>query len=223
MSRREGEQRRAAAPREAHPPQFDEDELQPVEPPLDADLDVYRAVVTGDHSNLDGGGEISESLLDAANLAGSRLDGLELANVAIRRGDLSNAVWEGVTARRVAVTGSRAVGWRAILDFAEELHIEGCRWDHGGLYIGRTRGSIVFRDCSFAGTTVRGDLSRVVFDRCDFAGVEFGATAAKDCDLRTSRLTGASGLVTLKGARISTEQAIEIADLLAAEVGFRLD
>ena len=202
---------------------FDEEPLSQPEARLAGDLDVYQARITGDHAGLRGGGEITEALVDAADLAGTRFDPLALTDVRVRRGDVSNAVWEGVTARRVEIDGCRAVGWRVIVDFAEELLVQGCRWDHGGIYLGRTKGAVVFRDCSFAGTTLRGDFSRVLFDGCELAGAEFGASAAAGCDLRSSRLPGARGLLTLKGAWISPEQAIGIADLLAAEVGFRLD
>lgn len=208
---------------EPREPDLDETALHPLDPPLDRDLDVYRSRITGEHGGLHGGGEIAESLLDGADLAGTRFDPLTLTDVRIRRGDLSNAAWEGLTARRVAVDGCRSVGWRVIVDFAEDLLVQGCRWDHGGLYVSRTRGAVVFRDCSFAGTTLRGDLSRVVFDGCDLAGAEFAASAAAGCDLRSSRLAGARGLLTLKGARISTDQLIEIAGILAVEAGFQLD
>jgi uncharacterized protein YjbI with pentapeptide repeats len=213
---------RDAKPRAPRPPDLDEDALGPA-PAVEPDLDIYQARLTGDHAGVVGRGEITGSLLDGANLAETRLDPLSLVDVRIRRGDLSNAVWAGVTARRVEITDCRTVGWRVILDLAEDLLVTGCRWDYGSLYIGRSRGALAFRDCSFAGTTVRGDLSKVTFDGCEFAGVEFDASAAKGCDLRTSRLTGARGLLSLRGARITLEQAVDIADLLATEAGLVLE
>lgn len=203
------------------PPQLDEENLQPAEE-LDPDLDVYRVRLTGDHAGRHGAGEFTEVVADGASLAATRFDPLALTDVALRRADLSNAVWEGLTARRVEVDGCRTVGWRVIAEFAEDLLVQGCRWEHGALYLGRTRGLVVFKDCSFAGTTLRGDFSRVVLDGCDLAGAEFGASAATGCDLRTSRLSGVRGLSTLRGARITPVQAVELADLLATEAGFDL-
>ncbi len=208
-----------SGPRE---PEIDESILEPAGLEFDPDLDVYRARVTGEHIALTGGGEIVESLLDGAELSGCRFDPLTMTDVRVVRGDLSNAVFEGFTARRVAIEGCRAVGWRVIADFAEDLLVQGCRWDHGGLFITRTRGAVVFRDCTFAGTTIRGDLSRVVFDSCNLAGAEINASTAVGCDLRSSRLAGAAGLLTLRGAKISTDQLIDIAGLLAAEAGFEV-
>jgi hypothetical protein len=211
--------KRRPGPRE---PDVDVDGLPPFDGPIEDDVDVYRARVGGDHTGRRGGGEITQAVLDGAVLAETRFDPLSLTDVRVRRADLSNAVWEGVTARRVVFDGCRAVGWRVIAEFAEDVAVQGCKWEHGGLYLARSRGAVVFRDCTFAGTTIRGDLSRVVFDSCDLAGAEFAASAAAGCDLRTSRLEGAHGLLTLAGAVITPEQALEIAHLLAAEVGFEL-
>jgi uncharacterized protein YjbI with pentapeptide repeats len=210
--------------RAPRPPDLDKQALLPAPVPLEDtdELDVYRMRVTGDHSGLSGAGEITETVFEGANLAESRFDPLTLADVAVRRGDLSNGVWGSVTARRVEITDCRAVGWRVFLDLAEDVVVEGCRWDLGSLHIGRTRGPVVFRGCTFAGTSLRGDLSRVVFDDCELARAEFAAERATDCDLRTSRLADARGLGTLRGARITVEQAVEIADLLAVELGFRI-
>ncbi len=195
----------------------------PVLAELDDDLDVYQVRLVGDHAGAAGRGEIAVALVDGADLSASRFEPLALTDVALRRADLSNAVWEGVTARRVELDGCRTVGWRVNCAVAEDVLVHDCRWEFGALYLHRAKGAVVFRDCTFAGTTLRGDLSGVVFDRCELAGAEFAVSGARDADLRTARLDGARGLTTLRGARITTGQAIGIADLLATEVGFQLD
>ncbi|HEV2087586.1 MAG TPA: hypothetical protein VGR21_04675 [Cryptosporangiaceae bacterium] len=190
---------------------------------LDTDLDVYRARLVGDHSGAVGGGEIAVALVDGADLSASRFDPLTLTDVTLRRTDLSNAGWDGLTARRVLLDGCRTVGWRVNCVLADDLLVQDCRWEFGALYLHRARGAVVFRDCTFTGSTLRGDLSGVVFDGCELAGAELAVSAAQGCDLRTSRLDGARGLTTLRGARITTDQAVGIADLIATEVGFQLD
>jgi uncharacterized protein YjbI with pentapeptide repeats len=212
-----------ASARSPRPPRVDASELRAVSSILSGELDLFQARLTCDHAGLAGGGEMAEVVAEGASLAQSRLDPLHLTDVVLRRTDLSNASWAGMTARRLMVSGCRTVGWRVICDFAEELVVEECRWEHGGLHLGRSRGGVVFRGCTFAGTSLRGDFSRMVFDGCDFAGAEFAVSAAARCDLRTSDLEGARGLTTLRGARIRSEQAMGIADLLAVEAGFLLD
>jgi uncharacterized protein YjbI with pentapeptide repeats len=209
---------------EPRPPSLPQDPPRPAPEPLtdQGELDVYQCLVTGEHRGETGRGEIAQSVFDGAGLSDTRFEPLSLTDTAIRRGDLSNAVWSGVTVRRAEVTGCRAVGWRLYLDLAEDLLIEDCRWELGTLHLTRSRGPVVFRDCTFDGTAIRGDLSSVVFDSCSLAGAEFGAAKASGCDLRTSRLTGARGLATLRGADITAVQAVELAGVLAAELGFRV-
>jgi uncharacterized protein YjbI with pentapeptide repeats len=204
-------------------PRFDPAALTEDDELLAGELDRYRARLTGAHLAGVGHGELAEVLVEGADLSSTRFDPLDLSDVQLDRVDLAGARWESVTARRFAVRDSRLVGWRLHCTFVEDLLVSGCRWEDGALFLGRAKGAVVLRDCTFAGTTIRGDVSGVVFDQCDLAGAEIGVDAARNCDLRTSRLAGARGLGRLKGARIGAEQAIGIADLLAVELGFRLD
>ncbi|GAA0267532.1 hypothetical protein [Cryptosporangium japonicum] len=204
------------------PPQLDLDLLEPVDEPIDDEIDLYRNHLTGSYVGVAGRGEIATVYADGADFTGTKFEPLDVSDVRIERSDLAGARWEGVSARRLEIADSRLVGWRLIATFAEDVLITGSRWDNGGLYVRRAKGSIVFRDCTFAGTTLRGDLSGFVFDNCDLAGAEFGADAARKCDLRGSRLEGARGLATLRGALISSDQAIALADVLAAELGFTI-
>jgi uncharacterized protein YjbI with pentapeptide repeats len=216
-------------PRKPNPPEAprigDPATLAETDAPLDPELDLYRTRLTGAHPDLTGGGALTQVVVDGADFSGSRLERLELVDVVLRGADLAGARWDEVVVRRVTVESCRTIGWRLNCDLAEDMLVTDCRWDTGALHLTRRRtgaGSIHFRDCSFVGTTLRGDLSGVVFDGCDLAGAEFGATAAKGCDLRTSRLAGALGLLSLRGALITAEQAIGLADAFAAEIGFEL-
>lgn len=204
------------------PPQLDLEVLEPVDGPIDDEIDLYRNHLTGSYVGVAGRGEIATVYADGADLTGTRFEPLDVSDLRIERSDLAGARWEGVSARRLEISDSRLVGWRLLATFAEDVLITGCRWDSGSLFVRRAKGSVVFRDCTFAGTTVRGDLSGFVFDACDLAGAEFGADAARKCDLRTSRLEGAQGLTTLRGALITADQALSLADVFAAELGFVL-
>jgi uncharacterized protein YjbI with pentapeptide repeats len=55
---------------------------------------------------------------------------------------------------------------------------------------------------------------------CDLADADFsGVTDARGLDLRESKLLGAKGLLSLRGARITGDQVLQVADDLAREVG----
>ena len=120
------------------------------------------------------------------------------------------------------LTDARAVGLGLSLDLAADLYAAQTRFDYAGIHLERIRGQVVFSDCSFREARLGGDLSGVVFRNCDLTDAEFTATAAKDTDLRSSRLAGARGLHSLRGAMIDVEQMVAVAGQLAAEAGLRV-
>jgi uncharacterized protein YjbI with pentapeptide repeats len=160
---------------------------------------------------------------DGLDLSGSRRSPLSLIDSVLRRCDLSAAVWQGMTMRQVELLDCRALGMRLSVDLAQDVYLEGCRFDAATLRITRVRGLVVFAGCTFTDAVVAGDLSAVVFSDCSFAGGEFAATAADGCDLRGSRLGEARGLLTLRGARVTLDQAVAFAPRLASEAGFTVE
>ena len=161
--------------------------------------------------------------LDGLDLAGSRREPLSLVDSVLRRCDVSAAVWQAVTLRQVEVLDCRARGLRLSVDLAQDVYLSGCRFDQATLRVERVRGLVVFDGCVFTDAVVGGDLSSVVFTDCGFDEAEFAATRAAGCDLRSSRLAGARGLLTLRGARITGDQSVAIAARLAAESGFLVE
>ncbi|HEX6754965.1 MAG TPA: hypothetical protein VF109_03365 [Mycobacteriales bacterium] len=166
---------------------------------------------------------VSGLALDGVDLAGSRRQRLTLLDSVLRRCELTAAVWQQVTVRQTELVDCRALGLRLSVDLAQDLWVSGCRFDQAVLHLERVRGLVVFSGCSFTEAELSGDLSRVVAVDCDFAGCEFAASAAAGFDLRGSRLAGSRGLLTLRGARITLEQTLTIADRLATEAGLTLD
>ncbi|WP_410651178.1 pentapeptide repeat-containing protein [Amycolatopsis sp. cmx-4-54] len=173
----------------------------------------------GDQDGVRGGGEIVRSLVSEVSLANSRLDRLTLSDVILEGVDLSNAAIRELTARRVEILRCRAIGLGVAITSATDLYVENARFDYASVTVERVKGSAVFSGCSFRETVFSGDLSRLTFVDCEFTGTEFAATAAVGCDLRGSRLSGVRGLLTLRGAKITGEQAVSVAGILATESG----
>jgi uncharacterized protein YjbI with pentapeptide repeats len=177
---------------------------------------------------LEPAGELAEDMavgvaLDVVDLAETRREPLTLVDSVLRRCDLSAAVWQDVTLRQVELLDCRALGLRLSVELAQDVYVEGGRFDSATLRISRVRGLVVFDGCTFAEAMVGGDLSSVVFTRCTFEGAEFAATAADGCDLRGSALAGARGLATLRGARLTADQTLTIAPRLATELGLTVE
>ncbi|OXM52941.1 pentapeptide repeat-containing protein [Amycolatopsis alba] len=187
---------------------------------LDGDFDFDSVHLDGgDQDGVRGGGEIARSLVSDVSLANARLDRLTLSDVVLEGVDLSNAAIRELSARRVEILRCRAIGLGVSIASASDLYVENARFDYASVAVERVKGSAVFSGCSFRETVFSGDLSRLTFVDCDFADAEFVATAAVDCDLRGSRLSGVRGLLTLRGAKITSEQAVSVAGILAAESG----
>ena len=124
----------------------------------------------------------------------------------LRRCELTAAIWQQVTVRQTELLDCRALGLRMSVDLAQDLYVADCRLDQSVLHIARVRGLVVFERCSFTDAELSGDLSKVVAVDCEFDRCEFAATAADGFDVRESRLAGARGLLTLRGARITLDQ-----------------
>lgn len=154
-----------------------------------------------------------------SNLTGSRIAELELIDVALNNVVVANAAWEKVTARRVEAMNCQAVGFQLGLLKAEDLYFEDCKLDYSRLEVDQRRGVIAFHRCTFTEALLDGDLSGVIFSECEFKGAEFRARRAANCDLTSSRLGGATGLLTLVGAKVTEEQAMTFSGQLATEAG----
>lgn len=166
-----------------------------------------------------GQGSLQNVAVTRSDLSGSRLTELELIDVALSNAVVANAAWEKVTARRVEMLNCQAVGFQLGLLKAEDLYFEECKLDYARLDIDQRRGVIAFHRCTFTEAVLDGDLSGVIFSECEFKGAEFRARRAANCDLTSSRLAGATGLLTLVGAKITEEQAMLVSGQLATEAG----
>ncbi|HEV8558257.1 MAG TPA: pentapeptide repeat-containing protein [Actinophytocola sp.] len=187
---------------------------------LAGELDLESVLVDGgDHTGLVAEGTITGSVLRQVDLSGARWGPLTLVDVLLGQVDLSNASWQRVVARRTELRTCRAIGLRLSVELATDLSIVDCRLDYATLHLEKVKGVAAFTGCSFREATISGDLSNVLFLDCDFTDTEFRVTRAAKCDLRTSRLTSARGLLSLRGATISPEQAVSISTLIAAEAG----
>ncbi|HVQ98818.1 MAG TPA: hypothetical protein VMS16_08455 [Mycobacterium sp.] len=201
-------------------PSIDRDDLSAESASFKGEFDLeYSLVDAGEQAGVTGEGSVAHSVVRRVDLSGSCLGPVTLTDTALEDVDLSNASVQRVTARRVDMLRCRAIGLRLSIEQASDLYVEGCRLDFAAIHIEKVKGIAAFAGCSFRETVISGCLSNVVFLDCDFADTEFEPANAKGCDLRMSRLVGARGLLGLRGALITTEQAASVADRLATEAG----
>ncbi|MFC4337839.1 pentapeptide repeat-containing protein [Salininema proteolyticum] len=206
----------------AERPRLERDLL--VEAEMEAEMEADEALLSGLEWT---GGEVSghwrSVLAENSDFSGSVFDGMELADTAFEKCVLSNSAWREATARRVALSHCQAIGWEAQLDVAEDLVVTDSRLDYAGLSLDMVRGAVRFERCRFKGARFVGNLSRVRFVDCDLGEADFSrVNRARDLDLRGTSMDGATGVMALKGAVISPDQAIAMAGMLAAEAGFTI-
>jgi uncharacterized protein YjbI with pentapeptide repeats len=212
--------REVAGGRSLRRPGYDEEYLTDQPAGFRGDFTFDEARVTGgEQQGVVGGGVVRDSVVTGVDLSEARLSNLELANSCLRELDLSNADLATTSVRCVELLTCRGIGLRLAIGQASDLYVEDCRLDYASVTVTRVKGLAVFHRCSFRDARFAGDLSDVVFSECDFAGAEFAVQRAERCDLAGSRLVGARGLLTLRGARISQDQAVSVADALAIEAG----
>jgi len=204
-------------------PSIDRDDLAPEQTLFKGDFEFEMARIDGgDQSGTTGEGGVSHTLVTTVNLSDAHLGPLSLSDVAVEDTDLSNAALPETTARRVEFVRCRAVGLQLSLVQATDLYVQDCQLDYATIRIAKVKNTVVFSGCSFRETLFVGDLSNVVFADCEFNGAEFEATRAAECDLRGSRLTDVRGLLSLRGAKITHEQALSVAAIIATESGLKV-
>jgi uncharacterized protein YjbI with pentapeptide repeats len=201
-------------------PNLDEDELTRSDGGFDAEFELSSMLVDGgDFAGAAGEGTVERSVLRQVDLSEAKLGPLTLMDAELREVELANASLQQVVARRVELHTCRAMGLKLSIDLGTDLHVEDCRLDYAIVHLDKIKGIAAFVGCSFREATISGDLSNTVFAGCDFTETEFRVTRAKDCDLRGSRLEGARGLLSLRGATISLEQAVTASAMIMAEAG----
>ncbi|MGW0995122.1 pentapeptide repeat-containing protein [Streptomyces sp. NPDC002523] len=218
---------RGAGPKGARRPELRLPPLEPwpggeLEPDGDYDGLEFRAV---DLSGQDGAGA---RFMDCA------LTDCTLGETALGRARVFDSVLTGLrgvgthlaesTFRDVEVHDARLGGTQMHGAVLERVLIRGGKIDYLNLREARLK-DVVLESCvlvepDFAGAR----LERVEFVDCALKGADFGGATLKDVDLRgAAPLEIVRGLDRLSGAVISTGQLLDLAPVLAADLGIRVE
>ena len=126
------------------------------------------------------------------------------------------------TWRTVELTGSRIGAWEFYDADVESVLIEDCRLGFANL------AGTAMRDVLIRGTRIDElDLSgieaqRVCFEECRVGTLRLCGGSLSDVDLRGLEMRVVSGVDSLGGATVSGEQLIDLAPLMAAHLGLRV-
>ncbi|MFD3733154.1 pentapeptide repeat-containing protein [Streptomyces sp. NPDC058632] len=193
-----------------------------LEPDGDYDGLEFREV---DLAGEDGAGArfmdcaLTGCVLDGTRLSKARVLDSVLAGVRGVGTDLS-----GATLRDVELTDARLGGTQMHGAELERVRVRGGKIDFLNLRSARLR-DVVFESCVLVEPDFGGArLERVEFVDCALKGVDLSGATLTDVDLRgAASLEIARGVDRLSGAVISTGQLLDLAPVLAGELGIRVE
>ncbi|MFJ3552598.1 pentapeptide repeat-containing protein [Streptomyces sp. NPDC090114] len=190
----------------------------------DGDYDGLE-FLEADFAGQDGGGArfmdcaLTGCALDEARLSRVRVLDSVLAGVRGVGTDLAEA-----TLRDVEVTEARLGGAQLHGAVLERVLVHGGKLDFLNLRSARLK-DVVFEGCVLVEPDFGGArLERVEFVDCALKGADLSGATLKDVDLRgAASLEIARGVDRLSGAVISTSQLLDLAPVLAGELGIRVE
>lgn len=156
-------------------------------------------------------------------LAGTVLEKCQLSECILSRIEAAGMRASDAAWLRVATRDSRLTGADLGTAFLEDCVFKNVKFDEAGLRFATLK-RVRFEDCVLRGADFSGaKLSNVTFSGCELEGANFDNAACKAVDLRGEVLTGVKGVLGLKGATISSDQLVQLAPLLAADLGLDVD
>lgn len=208
--------------------------LRPVAPKLPPSFDPWDGLV-GSDIELDGVSikrvdfvgssklSIDASKVESAVATSMTLDRCDVADTSLVKFDGAGMRTYKSSFLRTTLTDSRLTG----AEFAEAQFMD-CTFHNvkldevGFRYASFKR--VRFEDCVLRQADFsNAKLQHVVFTGCDLEGTTFGSASCTSVDITGEDLAATRGIIGLKGATISQIQLIQIAPLLAAELGFQIE
>lgn len=163
------------------------------------------------------GAELRSCVLKRCNLRGIRWKQASFTDVIFENCDLSNARFYEGYFQRVQFIGCKMVGMDAVDARLRNVAFDGSILRMLNLSGAKLTG-VCFSECDLSESALRmlQEMKRVSFDRCDMTRAELAGTRLKGIDLTSCRLEGIqlTGTPELRGAYVSSEQAIQLSALL---------
>lgn len=152
-----------------------------------------------------------------------RAPGAALVDTQLERVDLVS--WSAVEGqwRNVEVRQSR-IGSLELYDSVwDGVHFVGCKLGFLNLR-GATLRDVAFTDCTIDELDLmRTSATRMAFDGSRIARLEPAGSKLTDVDLRGAQLSDLASVEGLRGATVTVDQLLDLAPLLAARLGIRVD
>lgn len=165
---------------------------------------------------------VRSSLFSGCVFAGCSLRKSLFSDVTFRNCDFSNADLRGCGFHRVEFIDCRLTGAEMPECSWNHTLLQRCKAEYANLSQGRMR-NVVFSESSLrSGTAASCRFERTEFDRCDLTQAELFRTSLEGISLVGSQIAGirieAAESKELRGATVSTVQALELARMLGIRI-----
>ncbi|MFD7160214.1 pentapeptide repeat-containing protein [Kribbella sp. NPDC059898] len=153
--------------------------------------------------------EISGCRLTRSKLAGSELEKVLLVDTELTQCDLANSRWADASLTRVAVTGSRMIGFAGPGANFQHVTVRDTVLDFASFRFAKFQRA-EFTDCRLQSADfVSADLTGATFRGCDLSGVEFSQVKAAKAVFVDCTWDAAKGLASLAGATVAAASPID--------------
>lgn len=153
--------------------------------------------------------EIGGCRLTRCKLAGSELEKLILVDTELTQCDLANSRWADAALTRVAIGGSRMIGFAASGASFQHVTVRDTVLDFASFRFTKFL-KVEFADCRLQSADfVSADLTGATFRNCDLSGVEFSQVKASKAVFVDCLWEGAKGLASLAGATVAAASPID--------------
>jgi uncharacterized protein YjbI with pentapeptide repeats len=165
---------------------------------------------------------VDASRIQGANFTGVVLDKLEATDASCSKVEGAGLQAYKVNLLRVSMADCRLAGAEFAEGYFKDCTFRSVKFDEAGFRFANFKRvrfeNCMLRQADFSNTK----LEDVIFVDCELEECNFVSASCKNVDVSTEELTGIRGLLGLKGATISYEQLMQLAPLLASELGFHV-
>jgi uncharacterized protein YjbI with pentapeptide repeats len=169
------------------------------------------------------GAELDQCRYTAVNFASVQMRRATIRDVEFERCDLANLLARDCSLIRVAVHASRMTGAALLASTMGDVAFHDCRMDLAS-FSGSKFTNVTFTNCRLDQANFgEADLSGVRFDQCDLSGAQLSGATLTGATFTGCDLTGISGVTSLRGAIITSSDALTLARVFAEALGITIE
>ena len=170
-----------------------------------------------------GSGRFERVHLEDIDFGESKLRAVKFIDVIAERIDAANGDWAGAQLRCTRFSDARLTGLNFAEARIEEVSFKGCKLDYANFRHSAMK-QVSFEDCVLTGADFQGaSLDATLFSDCQLVEADFSKAKLSLVDLRGSKLAFVGSVLGLRGAIIDPLQLMELAPILAQELGITVE